>query len=228
MRLFGGYGMREGAWVADSITDEHGDRWTVEAWVTIRRGRPVIGEIRVFPAAGPAGRFPGDPWKGTPADVPRGGLERRLLVKVPVGRYVAFVMAQAAAAAMVPGPAQAAVIAGHGVNLAWLNKMLPGADTLAPRPRERRSVGRDDAFYARLGVEYVERLAAGSVSPVKDLAARRGESPGRIRDLLHEARVRGLLSKGEAGKRGGYLLPRARQVLGGVQRTPNPPRRRKR
>jgi len=87
---------------------------------------------------------------------------------------------------------------------------------------ERRSVGRDDAFYARLAVEYVQRLAAGSARPVKDVAAKRGETAGRIRDLLHEARVRGLLSKGEAGKRGGYLLPRTRQVLGGVQRTPTP------
>ena len=85
-------------------------------------------------------------------------------------------------------------------------------------------MGRDDAFYARLAMEYVERFAVGSLSPVKDGAAKRGETAGRIRDLLHEARVRGLLSKGEAGKRAGYLLPRARQVLGGVQRPPTPRR----
>jgi hypothetical protein len=143
-----------------------------------------------------------------------------------VGRYAAFVVARAAGAALVPGGQQAAVYV-QGMNLAWLNRILPGADTVAPRPRERRNVGRDDRFYARLAAEYVQRLAAGSVHPVKDLAAKRGETPGRIRDQLHEARVRGLLSKGEAGKRGGYLLPRARQLLGGVQPTPTPRRRRR-
>jgi hypothetical protein len=202
-----------GAWVEDVITDAHGHRWTVDVWVAIQRWCLVVGEVRVFPAAGPPRITAGYPWKGTPNDIPRGGLERRLLVRVPVGRYVAVVMARAAAAALVPGP-KAGAITTQGMNLGWLNRILPGVETLAPRPRERRSVGRDDGYYARLALEYVQAIGGGSISPVNDVAAKRGEKANRIRDQLHEARVRGLLSEGEAGKRGGYLLPRARQVLG--------------
>jgi hypothetical protein len=211
-----------GAWVEDVITSPHGSRWAVAVWIVERRGRPVIGEVRVYPAT-PQTRKPGR-WDGTPRDVPVGGLERRLLVKVPLGRYAPAVMGWISAAATRPGGAPAVYTTGP--NLAWVDRILPGAASLAPRPRPERPVGRSDAYYAELAAAYVERLAAGSVSPVKDLAAKRGETPGRIRDLLHEARVRGLLSKGEAGKRGGYLTPRARQVLGGVQFLPT--RRRKR
>jgi hypothetical protein len=203
---------REGAWLDDVITDAHGYRWTVDVWIAIRRGRPVVGEIRIFPAAGPPRVTAGYPWKGTPADVPLRGLERRLLVRVPTGRYATIVQARAAAAALVSGPSAGAVTV-QGANLGWLNRILPGVETLAPRPRERRNAGRDDGFYARLALEYVQAIAAGSISPVKDVAAKRGEKASRIRDQLHEARVRGLLSEGEAGKRGGVLSPRARQVL---------------
>ena len=211
-----------GAWVEDVITDAHGGRWAVGAWIVARRGRPVIGEIRVYPAT-PRARKPGR-WEGTPTDVPFRGLERRLLVRVPLGRYAPAIMAWVSQAATMPGGAPAVYVG--GANLGWVEKILPGAASLVPRPRPERTVGRSDAFYAALAAAYVQRLAAGSVTPVKDLAAKRGEPASRVRDLLHEARLRGLLSKGEAGKRGGYLLPRARQVLGGMPLTP--PRRRTR
>jgi hypothetical protein len=208
---------RGGGWVegADVITDAHGGRWRVGAWIVVRRGRPVIGELRVYPAT-PRARKPGR-WAGAPTDVPLRGLERRLLVKVPVGWYAPAIMAWVSQAATRPGGAAAMYVG--GANLGWVEQVLPGATALAPRPRPERTVGRSDAFYAELAAAYVQRLAEGSVSPVKDLAAKRGETPGRVRDLLHEARVRGLLSKGEAGRRGGYLLPRARQVLGDVPLT---------
>jgi hypothetical protein len=213
MQLSGPDRERGGAWVSDVIGDDHGHRWTVDVWLAIRSGRLVVGEVRVFPAAGPPRVTAGFPWRGTAADVPRGGLERRLLVRVPVGRFVLAVLARAAAAALVPGPSAGAVTT-QGANLGWLNRILPGVETLAPRPRERRNVGRDDRFYARLALEYLQTIASGSSSPVKDVAAKHGEKASRIRDQIHEARVRGLLSQGEAGKRGGYLLPRARQMLG--------------
>jgi hypothetical protein len=225
---------RAGAWVEDVITDPHGARWVVAAWVVAGRGRPVIGELRVYPATAQTGKAQtarkartareAGQWDRTPSAVPPGGLERRLLVQVPLGRYVPAVMARVSEAATQPGGAPA--VYATGANLAWVDKILPGAASLAPRPRPERNVGRSDAFYAELAAAYVQRLAEGSVSPVQDLAAKRGKTAGRIRDLLHEARVRGLLSQGEAGRRGGYLLPRARQVLGDVQRTP--PRRRTR
>jgi hypothetical protein len=83
---------------------------------------------------------------------------------------------------------------------------------VAPRPRPRRSTGRDDLPYARLARDYVT-ANRGSRSPVKDLAEARGERPARIRDMVHEARERGLLSPANSGVRGGVLLPRAEALL---------------
>jgi hypothetical protein len=221
--------VREGAWVEDVLTDVHSDSWKVAVWITERRGRLVVGEIRVFPDAGPVKRLDvggkEQVWGGTATDVPRRGLERRFLVKVPVGRYVAAVMATVNQAATVPG--KQAAIHVTGMNLPFLNKLLPGAEKLAPRPRATRDFGRGDRWYALLAAEYVERLAGGSTSPVKDIAAKCGETAAHIRDWLHEARVRGLLSKGEAGRRGGYLLARARTVLNETPATTRT-RRRKR
>jgi hypothetical protein len=99
----------------------------------------------------------------------------------------------------------------------------PGAAALISRPRPRRNAGRDDLFYARLAAEYVQRLAAGSMSPVKDIARRRDKKQAHVRDWLHEARVRNLLSKSHPGERDGTLLPRAQDIL-----NLQPPAKRKR
>lgn len=85
--------------------------------------------------------------------------------------------------------------------------------SIPPRPRPRRASGRDDLFYARLARDYVAAIKDGSRSPVKDLAERRNEPLSRLRDMVHQARERGLLSCGGAGVRGGELLPRAKILL---------------
>jgi hypothetical protein len=202
---------RDGSWVRDvTIRDAYGARWTADAWVVIRAGRLVVGEVRVFPL-GSGSAKPGDPWKGSGRDVPRHGLERRLLRDVPVGRYAPVAEAWVSQMAQQPDFAPDAV---PRVDLSVLNLVLPGASTLAPRPRPRRNVGRDDLFYAGLAQEYVDRLADRSIHPVQDIARRRGiKKPALVRDWLHEARVRGLLSKARAGKREGYMLPAGLTLL---------------
>jgi hypothetical protein len=191
---------RSGVWVDDTITDARGRRWTLHAWVVVRRGRPVVGELRIFPA----GMNPpalGDAWTGEARDVPPHGLESRLLHRVPVGSYGYRVVDTIRRTT-------------HPLLRDFRQWMLPGSQALASRPRPRRNVGRDDRFYSELAAAYVARLAEGSPSPVKDIAAARpGETTAHIRDMLHEARVRGLLSKGQAGKRDGLLLPRAIALL---------------
>jgi hypothetical protein len=209
-------GDRGGVWVSETITDRYRARWTVDAWVVVRRGRAVVGEIRVFPASGDE-RKPGVAWGGRAGEVPHRGLQRVLLKEVPVGKYGPTVSGLVRRAAVLPsGEAD--------LYRALWDFTMPGAEALASRPRPRRNTGRDDAFYARLADEFINRLAAGSMSPVKDIAARRGETQARVRDWLHEARERHLLSRAHPGKREGTLLPRAITLLAGGP----PPKRRTR
>lgn len=212
-----------GIWCQETIVDEHQGRWRVDAWVAPRGGRLVLGELRVLPAVG--GK-PGEPWPLDAEKVPRFGLERRALGKVPVGRFVPQVLAglseaEALHSSGYKGPAPLGMLV-SSVLLA----LLPSVRALVRRPRARRNVGRDDEFYARLAAQYVERIRTGSTTPVKDIAARRGDTVAHIRDLLHECRERGLLTPGVAGKSEGALTSRALALLKqDVKATPRRPRR---
>jgi hypothetical protein len=203
-----------GVWCREMITDEHGARWHVDAWVAPRSGRLVLGELRLLPAVGGQ---PGTPWPLDPERVPRRGLERRTLGRVPVGRFVPQVLAglgeaEALHASGYKGPAPGALMVSS-----FLLAALPGVRALVRRPRPRRNVGRDDDFYARLAAQYVGRIKAGSITPVKDIAEQRDATAAHIRDLLHEARERGLLTKGATGKSEGALTPRALALLSGKE-----------
>jgi len=73
--------------------------------------------------------------------------------------------------------------------------------------------GRPAAFYALWAAEYVDAVA-GSKSPVKDLATKHSMSAGQLRGLLNQARKRGLLTEASAGRPGGELTAKARELLG--------------
>jgi hypothetical protein len=213
-----------GVWARETIADEHGGRWHVDAWIAPRSGRLVLGELRVLPAVD--GK-PGEPWLLDPEKVPRRGLERRVLQhKVPVGRFVPQVFAQLSEAEGLRAQGYKGPISVPVLVSTTLLALLPGIRALVRRPRARRSVGRDDDFYARLAAQYVERISAGSITPVKDIADQRSDTTAHIRDLLHEARERGLLTKGTTGKSAGALTPRALAVLKqDAKATPRRPRR---
>jgi hypothetical protein len=76
----------------------------------------------------------------------------------------------------------------------FLLALLPGlrglGRGLARRPRLRRNFGRNDDFYARLATQYVERISAGSTTPVKNIAEQRRDSVAHIRDLARLEQVR--------------------------------------
>lgn len=76
------------------------------------------------------------------------------------------------------------------------------------RPGRR---GRDDGFYAALASRYVALLGSGH--PVVDLAKEFGQEPPRVRNWLHEARRRGVLSHPTPGKAGGDLTQKGRDLL---------------
>lgn len=168
--------------VEEDLEDEGGERWRAEARLASAGQRLVIAELRISPA---------DPQKPLLR-----GLEARLLRRVPIRDFLLYAQALMSGAAE-PGPATQLF---RGI----LQRVIfPG---FATRPRPRRRVGRDDRFFAELAAAYIAH-ARRSRSPVKDLAKLRRETPARIRDQLHEARVRGLLSEGDRGRPGGMLLP---------------------
>jgi hypothetical protein len=102
------------------------------------------------------------------------------------------------------------LLGGHGIRL--------GAEVAKRRPGR---AGRHDSFYLAWAEAYVERLAAGSRRPIKDLAERpprtiRGYvsdgdrvSEATVRDFIHEARERGLLTRSPKGRPGGELTSKA-------------------
>lgn len=72
--------------------------------------------------------------------------------------------------------------------------------------------GRPDVFYAELAKQYVE-VSTVSSTPTKDLAERLGYSPSSVRDFLHQARRRDLLSPAVKGMAGGELTNKAMWLL---------------
>jgi hypothetical protein len=106
------------------------------------------------------------------------------------------------------------LFSGHGIKL--------GSQMQRRRPGR---AGRTDSFYLVWAEAYVERLAAGSRRPVMDLAEHpprpiRGYvsnesevSAATVRDFIHQARERGLLTRSPAGRPGGELTPKARRML---------------
>jgi hypothetical protein len=89
---------------------------------------------------------------------------------------------------------------------------------VATRPRPRRDSGRDDVFYAVIARDYLDVLARGSRRPIHDLARARKLKASTVRDMVHEARERALLSKSKAGIRGGQMLPRCIELLESLDR----------
>jgi hypothetical protein len=205
------------AW-QEIVVDE---QWLAAVRLAMQDGRVVVSEVRVFPrerepGAGVAGLWSAEVL-GPVAVVPRGGLTSRLLRKVPLGEVPAHVVSVLSAWDKVRGPLKA--LASDTVR-----EGFPGV-VLNPRPRPERASGRPDVFYAQLAAAYVRAVTRGSRHPVAELAARRGGvDPAKVRDMLHEARERGLLSEGTQGKAEGHLLPRAKQIL---RLLPSPKRRRR-
>ena len=95
----------------------------------------------------------------------------------------------------------------------WLRK------DLRKRPGRR---GRSDLDYARLAAAYEQVFMAGSTRPVFDLGKQLKLSRARVRDLLHEARRRGLLSSTGPGQGGGTLTEKAKALLEAERKTDAP------
>jgi hypothetical protein len=176
-----------------------GGGWAAWYRIVAQDGAPIIAEVRVCPADAVPDDAPGESSArllGHRATAPRAGVTAELLRRVRVGEYLK----------------EAGDI---------LESMRPFEPLVADRgftDPPRRGPGRkghSNEFYAQLADDYVTAIKAGSRSPAADVARRRRLSAPRVRDMLHEARHRGLLTPATMpGRRGpADLTERGRAVL---------------
>lgn len=105
----------------------------------------------------------------------------------------------------------------------------PGQPDLAPLPAsgpvsdlshwsalvsERTGMrGKGDEVYAKVAAAYVAAVDSGERAPLRMVAEAFHVSEGRARNIVHEARKRGLLTATKAGKKGGRMTAKGRSVL---------------
>jgi hypothetical protein len=186
------------------------DRWTAAYFLVEQDGRPVIGELRIFPTEVPAeplrGRPPGT-WSGhalgMKAPVPRGGLSARLLRGVKVGYYFKAELRGRRAAALPSG-------------LRVFHR--PRHPTASPRSEASRRgrPPRPDEELIPIAAAYADAVRRGEDHPRAALVKQLKLSGATIRDRIHRARQRGLLTDARPGVPGGELTVRGRALLAKV------------
>ena len=72
--------------------------------------------------------------------------------------------------------------------------------------------GITDAYLVLLAMEYISAVDRGEPKPVDRIAGELGKSVGTVKGHLWQARKRGLLKGGSAGRKGGYIPPEAAQM----------------
>jgi hypothetical protein len=190
---------------------ERSPGWTCAYRIVSQLGRPVVAEVRVFPAE--AGHRQAGRWSADDGSVPVGGVAGRMLRTLRLGD---------------PRETFPRIIkdwkALDGDAATTLSRARHTAAAQAV-PRRPGRTGRPDSFYLAWAVAYVERLRAGSRRPAAELAM---DPPVRIegyvsgedgawvrtvKDILRTARRRGLLGPAPMGMAGGELTPKAHAML---------------
>lgn len=190
------------------------DGWVCTYRVANQDGEPVVAELHIRPSG---------------KDPPQGGLTTRLLRRVKLGEHLAAITAVLRGWASGGTPLEERTThipaaPGRGsqkritVGPEDFDRDIAEGLGFSEPPRERRPgrPGRSDREYAELAREYVEALESGSRSPTADVAqkAHRFTDASHIRDGLHEARKRGLLTRPQTkGKAGGVLTDKAHALL---------------
>jgi hypothetical protein len=177
--------------------------WRVAYRVRPWRDRVVVVEVRVFPHLGSPGKPPGE-WNGETGVVPEGGMPARLIRdRLVLGTHI------------------------HDLLPAFLNrtrKSLPAfafrdLDKLGYPAQVRKGpgvgagkgpMGRTDRELTEIAAVYVTKRGK---SPVKATAEELGFSVAVVRDAIHKARRKGLLTRTQQGRAGGKLTSRAEVLL---------------
>jgi hypothetical protein len=190
-------------WVLDRALEPE---WSVLYRVVEQDGNPVVAELRVVPAphseeedewAEEALLKPQKTW-GVEPPVADGGLLARQVRAVRPGRAIKESRRWAALERENP--------IAHALGFRFSDSVLN-----APRHVGRR--GRSDRFYVEVCVAYIDAVQAGEPAPVQAAADRLGFKHAHVRDALHRARRRGLLTPPPPGRAGGQLTDKARAVL---------------
>lgn len=189
------------------VTADLDDTWQVEYGLALMPPRrPVVVELHVSLRPG--------------AVVPPGGLSSETLRKVRAAGHAAHLREMLRE--LRKRPTQPALLKRHEEEVKFRENWLrwaglgPAVDT--PTRGAGGRVGRprlSDELLARAAEAYVTAVNEASPRPVQDAAARLGDTtPERLRDLLHRARIRGLLAASvNPGLAGGTLTALARAVL---------------
>jgi hypothetical protein len=181
--------------------------WRAAYRVLQQAGRPVIGEVRVFPIEQDnEGRQPGE-WSGAfvglHAQVPAGGITARLLRRVRLG--------DASGSHFVDGLKEWERFLEH---VPGAKRFFTSQGFRSTRPTRRRGGRRgwslDDLLAA--SVFYVE-IGKSSPHPVAELAKQWKLKRTQARDLLQTARLKGLLTGGRQGRTSRTLTDHAKQLL---------------
>jgi hypothetical protein len=219
------------AWVEALVNDQWMAAYRL---VQGQHNQPVVAEVRIFPRERTKGRPPGR-WSaevlGIDAKVPEGGISADLVRRVhmgayrqvgrkfsrwlnrPVDRVVGDDNAQDRPQTA-PLPTAQTISGEHIPSALAADRTITVYMLGSPSTRIRgRPPLRSDEFYAKLARDYAQQVAHGSPRPTADVARRRRLSPSKVRDMLHEARRRGLLSPTVRGRFGGQLTDRAREIL---------------
>jgi len=219
---FGGGPSREDQrlWVEQRL----GEGWIAAFRILTESGRPIVAEVRVFPdePRHGAGQWSAEK-KGVTAKAPQGGVPANVLRRIRLGDV--YEMLGDAIRDRNPDSAEWFILTRH--------MGFKEEATKAPRHPGRR--GRPDIFYAKLAQDYVTLLAQGERHPVRVLAQdlRSGKKGNEwwtdetLRQLLVEARRRGLLSPAPSGRAGGHLTAKSKRMLGLEDARPSKARKRK-
>jgi len=194
-----------------------GEDWDSYVRFASQEGHPVVAELRILPRTDTPG-VPADldehehDWDDviggmTPTHTPAGGLTTRALRDVHLGRALELAYGQLGRAFE------------RGRRHPTFPVPVSFAEQAVSTPRRPGRKGREDRFYAIVAAAYVDAIERGSRTPVVSAAealsnARSGPyEPPYVRDLLHVARQRGLLTRPPRGRAGGQLTDKARALL---------------
>ena len=188
--------------------------WWVLGVFRLHMHRLVLTELKVFPGGmkrwrdPKAGKWEGQrpaAWSGDLDDVPPGGIPYRILREIRPSELADFVYAEADRLCRL-------------VPIWWamdLMYSLPAEpDESSDRPAN--TLGTPEVELARLAARWVQKVQAGSRKPNAEIAAEDGMRTEQVRDRIHRAREKGLLSGGHAGRVDGGLTDRARRLLAGA------------
>jgi len=219
-----------GVWAAFALEPGRPAGWQLLIRISEQDGRATISELSILAGAHPQANGESVEFMSDEAfealrrsavrePIPQGGINHRLLRSIRLANAFARASGALSAIDQESGGAvfQGSLLGRHSLRRAALSQPAP--------------VGghheRTDLQLVRVAAAYLSAIQDGSISPRAEAARLlgRGWTPARVRDHLHTARNRGLLTDAPHGRAGGQLTPKGQQLL--TQLTPKPKRGRR-